>query len=861
MHNKAVKFAILLAFLLVTSAMMLVPTPVEAQGLLTQASEPLSPDQVPAGTFMVKTEAFLSVRPTKLGLGQTFLVNFWITPPLHRYRKLTGYKVTMVKPSGKTETVTMDSYYADATAWFEWIADEAGTWKIKFEFPGGYFTKANLTGSLGEPAIIERGACYYEPASTDWMEIEVIEGYTALSWPESPLPTDYWGRPIPPEQREWWSIGGHYPWRGPADSEYTPNWKTLWNKLYPNTNIYYSPDYAFVPWVQAPGSAHVVWKRQGALSGIIGGELGRLALTTGGGSPSIIFMGRCYQSVTKVVADGSVKSVWQCYDLRTGEIYWERTGVSAPSLIEYEFGAEPIPGAEAWVSVTVSLLYIGGGRLIKYDPWNGNVRGNYSISPLTTGYYYKNGYCLTVQDLGEAAGEQRYRLINWTTLGTSSKLSGRVVGNITWPWNIQPFSMGTTITYAPGTSLIGNLRIDFEANIAYNLEAWVHNPYTGTHYGINVSAVDLKTGQLLWRKEVKDFFPFSWSTCIIADHGKFVVLDMNGTWWCWDRNGNLVWKSERMAYPWSAASFGAYSRYSAYGMFFWGGYDGVYAFNWTNGKIVWKYEYPAPYPYEVPYIDENGTSVYPFMAGGLIADGKLYIYNTEHTPSQPITRGWKLHCIDVFTGKGIWNVTLPGSIGAIADGYMTVSGMDGYMYVFGKGKSQTTVTVSQDVVSKGSTILIKGTVLDMSPAQPGTPCVSKESMGTWMDYLHRQLPIPDNIVINGVPVALCAISEKGEVIDLGTVTTNGYYGTFAYAWTPEKEGTYTIVASFEGDESYSSSSAGTAITIGPPPEEIEIPEYPTPTDYTPMLTALAIAVIVVAILVVYAIVSIRKLRK
>jgi hypothetical protein len=110
-------------------------------------------------------------------------------------------------------------------------------------------------------------------------------------------------------------------------------------------------------------------------------------------------------------------------------------------------------------------------------------------------------------------------------------------------------------------------------------------------------------------------------------------------------------------------------------------------------------------------------------------------------------------------------------------------------------------------------------------------------------------------------VTLCAISENGEVIDLGTVTTNGYYGTFAYAWTPEKEGTYTIVASFMGDESYGSSAAATAITVGPPPAEIEIPEYPTPTDYTPMLTALAIAVIVVAILVVYAIVSIRKLRK
>jgi len=98
-----------------------------------------------------------------------------------------------------------------------------------------------------------------------------------------------------------------------------------------------------------------------------------------------------------------------------------------------------------------------------------------------------------------------------------------------------------------------------------------------------------------------------------------------------------------------------------------------------------------------------------------------------------------------------------------------------------------------------------------------------------------------------VPVVLTAIKD-GKVIDLGTVTTNGFYGTFSFAWTPPDEGTYTIIASFMGDDSYGSSAAATAITVGPPPAEIEIPEYPTPTDYMPMLTALAIAVIIAIII-------------
>jgi len=72
-------------------------------------------------------------------------------------------------------------------------------------------------------------------------------------------------------------------------------------------------------------------------------------------------------------------------------------------------------------------------------------------------------------------------------------------------------------------------------------------------------------------------------------------------------------------------------------------------------------------------------------------------------------------------------------------------------------------------------------------------------METQMEYLHMQMPIDGlwhNLTITGVPVTLTAIGTDGTVIDLGQVTTNGYYGTFSKAWTPPKEDTYTIIASF-----------------------------------------------------------------
>ena len=546
------------------------------------------------------------------------------------------------------------------------------------------------------------------------------------------------------------------------------------------------------------------------------------------------------------------KTALQCYDLRTGEVYWELSPPPipqtvglfgmvqyAPMQLEYTQSGPEVPGAQPQVK-TVYLVSFGGGRLVKLDPLNGRVALNVSISPLTGGTYYKNGYALSVRNLGTFFAPN-YRLINWTTLGSTSNFTQRIANNITWPWSGEPCSG------------FGGPVADFEAGVAVMVSD-ITPPQVGAWYGTDIKAVSLKNGASLWNKTLPDETLYS-AACVVADHGKVAFLTMKGHWIAYNlADGSPAWTSETMDYPWDAPGFGAYATASAYGLFYRFAYSGVYAFNWTNGKIVWKYEAPAN-PYETSYTGRNGTTVYPFNGGGWIADGKLYTFNIEHTPCQPLTRGYRLHCINATTGKGIWNITGMMAVGAtfgtvlgsMADGYlMTSNGYDGYQYCFGKGKSQTTVNASPKTTAKGSQVLIEGTVLDQSPAQPGTPCVAKESMTVWMEYLHMQKPCPSDV--KGVPVTLTAIKSDGKVIDLGTVTTNGFYGTFSFAWTPPDEGTYTIIACFMGDESYGSSSAATAITVGPPPAEIEIPEYPTPTDYMPMLTALAVAVVIAIII-------------
>ena len=181
------------------------------------------------------------------------------------------------------------------------------------------------------------------------------------------------------------------------------------------------------------------------------------------------------------------------------------------------------------------------------------------------------------------------------------------------------------------------------------------------------------------------------------------------------------------------------------------------------------------------------------------------------------------------------------------------------MYVFGKGKSATTVSAPDVSVPLGTAFTIKGTVMDMSPGQPNTPCVSKDSMETQMEYLHLQMPIGGlwgNLTITGVPVSLTAIASDGSFTDLGTATTNGYSGNFGFDWTPPAEGTYEIIATFDADDSYGSSMSTTTVTVGPAPEPVVIPEPAAAVDNSMLLYGILVAVIIAIVLALIALVVI-----
>ena len=296
------------------------------------------------------------------------------------------------------------------------------------------------------------------------------------------------------------------------------------------------------------------------------------------------------------------------------------------------------------------------------------------------------------------------------------------------------------------------------------------------------------------------------------------------------------------------------------------GYQGtITAYDVQTGEFLWQYvASAAPYTYESQYGGRMPISL------GSICNGMIYTWSNEHSPTNPLWRQSYTRCINATDGKLVWKLhtymCFIGTPSAIADGYLvTASDYDNKIYCIGKGPSGTTVSAPQGGVTEGNSFTITGTVTDQSTGaldfaskyglMSGVAAVSDASQEDYMMYLYEQQPKPTNAI--GVQVALNAIDPNGNLINLGTATTN-VNGFYYFQVDPNLlqagAGTYQIIATFAGSDSYGSSNAESAFTINSAaPTASPIPvatQPPTETYFALSTVAIIIAIAVVGAVVV-----------
>jgi hypothetical protein len=777
------------------------------------------PSTIPPGVtvdYTINSKAFLSVAPGKVGLTQEFLVNLWITFPAGEGKYMNHYQVVITDPDGQTQTVDLLSYPDDGTSWFTYAPSKIGEYQFQFFFGGEYFPEGYYAGGAWSETrtgafanAIYNPSVYCTPAVSPITTVSVQEELV-ISWQLS-LPTnEYWTRPVQPNMRLSWEMLGAYPWSWAIISGVT---SLAWN------DNYYGP---FVPAVTTP---HIVWSRTQNLAGIIGGEAGQATLLSSPGTPNVIYMGRCYQTRYEVI-NGKPTNCAVCYDLRTGQVYYAipiAEGGVTPRHISYSYSGRGAGAASAELSA------ISGNLLYKINPTTGattnitlpTFSGNGSSAELffRDGYYYSfqgiktntetPAINVTVTDSYEGY------LIKWDSLGSSTNFNSRIESNtsVTLPMSYRT---------AYQTSTYGNILGGFDPESMITVQQ--HRFLYGGYYGYSLVAYDLKNdGKILWNytSSVSEMSSAYRPTNEWVRDGLYIAEMELGSLKAWDlKTGKVLWETRTdQDYPWG--EFWLYDEAAWNDIIYAVGYTGVWAFNEYTGEILWQYSDPAM-EFETAYTRaSDGVSMYAISSARVIG-GLLYVSDGIHSFDQPVQRGWGMICLNATTGEFQWKLSGTAmQAGASSEGYLTAgSQYDGTMYVIGKGASKTSISGPQTAVSKGSSVVLTGKVLDQSPVSlaktaGGIACVADESMSLWMDYNYLQLPINGiygNETVKGVQVFLTAENEHGEYTYIGETYTDES-GTFSYIWTPDEVGKYTVTATFDGSNAYGKSSDTTAIGV------------------------------------------------
>ena len=834
-------------------------------------------DQIPTWTFGIAS-------PNPVGVGQTFnviMMNPQVPPnallgnPI-RYQ----FDIVITKPDGTTENlpaagqtggnvgggeggISGDHFVSDSTGstYTAYTPDQVGnyTFLIKFHELRYLWNSTNGGGDASYYGTVFKASSYPLTINVQQDPVSII-GIPLLE----PVPTEYWTRPIEGQNDQWYTVSSNWL----CNSHDRDNGG--------GENRYQADGIA-------PNSPHILWTRPTEDNGIVGGTgVGRTdsgnAFNAGSQyqprfNTQIIMYGRLYYS-PNVIYQGT-SELFDCVDLKTGELIYEVNTTKAvgtsrvPSFGYYYSDDNPNEHGIANPGWLFSSNYATG-----YQPERGipylNITGvpNGFEAPGVAGENLR-----FVLGGSNAAG---YYLGQWNSSRAISSrnpsqnaVNASTIAN--YDWNVSlgfKFSTSPTVRAAHGSDYIWGSN-----------GSWPTGTSGPSYYypnEVTVWAISIKPesrGQLLYMKNI-DIDDEATNQNIMFERAsgpeeRFVAIKVPScAFFIYDMtNGNLIAQTE------AEADFQAYGYFTwpslisatqtkmAYGILYTGGYTGaVSAYSLADGSLLWRQVYPS-----------GGQKIPNFVQMiALIADGKIYVGTHEHSADTPLYKGEKVKALNATTGEEIWSMSGWGypMTFATADGVLIYwNNYDGQIYAIGKGPSAVTVEAPKAAIDLGSSLVISGTVTDISAGTRqkeqaarfpnGVAAVSEASQSLWMDYVYQQKGRPTDTV--GVPVTISVIDSNGNYRVIGE-TVSDSDGAYGLQWTPDISGKYTVYASFSGSESYWPSHSVTTFAVDQAHPTTEPTETPLQTA-ADMYFVPAVAGIIASIFIVGAILAILMLRK
>ena len=757
---------------------------------------------------------------------------------------------------------------------------------IQLYLPGTKIHRLRIQHSL---SIRKRYLSSSTASTTLTVQQDTVSGGTF-----TPFPTEYWARPIEGENANWNAIGSNY--------------------LYPFGAAYSFGSVRYQPDGTSPNSAHIMWSKAITFGGIVGGnnsyEEPNSPSTLTGVTSAAYYTGLSYETKfnTPIVIDGQLYyglphsnngagGGYICVNLRTGAQIWIQNYTVNPSFAAIvNFDSPNQHGSISYLIATQTANSVTTWMM--FDPVDGSWVFNITNVPSGTMSYGPSGEPLIYQ-MNAAGANKWLALWNFTQCVTNGVVNAltsngyRPVGSIynstlrdSYSWNVTLPSNLPSTNAGIGWAINDDLMLGY-ANMrsSFGQPTWGGAASDSSALYGTVWAVSLKAntrGTLLWTKDIQvptGNITLQLGTVDPTNRMFFVSTKETMQWYGYNLDtGNLVWGpvgSTRSFnyYPTVGSGGVAQIGYVAYNNLYVGGYGGeIFSYDTKTGNLVWSYGGDG-----AGNSTNSGTEtpwgLYPTFVGG-ICDGKIYVYSSEHSPNDPLYRDEKLRCLNATTGEELWTVKSWACVGGfsdfgfpIADGQLVyLNAYDMKVYSLGQGPSAMTVTAPDTASNVGTPVVIRGTVMDISTGTTqdeqsarfpnGVPCVSDQSESAWMEYVYMQKVKPSNTT--GIEVTLNVVDNNGNYRTIGTTSTDSS-GMFTYAWTPDIEGAYIVVATFAGTNSYYGSTAETSFYASAA-AATPTPQATPGTSIADQYFAPAIAGLFVAMIVGFAVV-ILVLRK
>ena len=831
----------------------------------------------------IATYAYISVAPNPVGVEQTIRILMWLDQTINGATidndiRFHNYKLTITKPDNTVETKIWDIVWdTTSSQGYSYTPAQLGKYTFKFEFPGQDY---NTYSHAANSAYVNDTYAASSASTTLTVQQEQIPFKGS-----SPLPTEYWTRPIFGENTAWYAVSSDWP--GTGSPEFPP--ASTGSQRYAHDAI-------------GPLTSHIMWTKPLQSGGIAGGDNYAIQGDTYSDGTSrmtrysnpIIMAGKIF--FTEPVSMMGSSGRTDCVDLRTGKLIWSRSDVPALS-----FGSTYAVHTVNTQGIIQPILYTSNFARA-FDADTGNPLYNVTNVPSGTAVMGPNGEILryTITNTGTSQNQKWY-LAEWNssklwdfgqsigysnmTGSTVSMTGGILPGNVIidggvadpknakyrYDWNVsipwrnvmgdETWVTNADLTISKGTSnpltvvaaFYNDVMICRNGSLPTSglaLSGISTTPYT--YFAVNLNSSKGAIGSILWMKTYDppadniNVFPggFNQASRIFVEYYKqtaqWVAYSMETGAKLWTTASQTDFNA--LEYYGSIRSSAAVAQF-AYGKLYASGFGGVcFCYDLEDGNLLWTYGNGGAGNSTNAGFSAGGEVYYPMFID-TIANGVVYLETSEHTVQTPIYPGSLKRAINATDGTEIWTLSSYSSGGggffayAFADGFETwFNGYDNQIYTVGRGPSITTVTAPDLAVTYGQGVVIKGSVIDIASGTTqdeqaarfpsGVPCAADSIMKDWMGYVYQQKPIPN--VFTGVLLSLYVIDSNGNYREIGTTSTNSD-GKYTFTWTPDIPGDFTVYAVFDGTNAYWPSSDTTSFTVSEPmPTSSAYPELIVP---------------------------------